>query len=137
MNRRFLTGLAFVLVLLVAVTGVGLVAFNMGLAQGAAQSALLTDGGAAVRSVPYMFYPRPWGFGLGFGGVLVFLLFLFLVFGLARRLMWGGMYHGWRMRGGPWRWGDDPARGTRVPPFFDEWHRQAHAQQPGEQPDKQ
>ncbi len=136
MNRRFMTGLLFVVVLLVAVTGVGLVAFNMGMAQGVAQSVQLSDGGTAVRSVPYMFYPRPWGFGLGFGGVFVFLLFLFLVFGLARRLMWGGAYRGWRMHGGPGRWSDDPAHETRVPPFFEEWHRQAHAQQSPDQTNK-
>lgn len=135
MNRRFITGLLFAVVLLVAVLGVGAVAFNMGLAQGVAQSAQLSDG-APLRTMPYMFYPHPWGFGLGFGGVIVFLLFLFLIFGLARRLMWAGSRGGWGMRGGPGQWSDDPSHGTRVPPFFEEWHRQAHAQQPPDQTNK-
>ena len=89
-----------------------------------------------LRAVPYAFYPRPWGFGLGFGGIFVFLLFLFLVFGLARRLMWGG-YRGWRMHGGPRHWDDETVNSTRVPPFFEEWHRQAHAQKPPEESNQQ
>jgi hypothetical protein len=134
MNRRFVERLLFVIVLLVAVLGVGVLAYNMGLAQGVAQSAQLSDG-APLRTLPYMFFPRLFGFGLG--GVIIGLFGLFLIFGLARRLMWGGSRHGWWMRGGPGGWSDDPIHAAHIPPFFEEWHRQAHANQTPGQSDKQ
>ena len=136
MNRRFGFGLLGVIVLLLVALGVGAVAFNMGLAQGVAQSVQLGDG-APLRAAPYLFYPHAWGFGFGIGGIFIFLLLLFLIFALVRRLFWGGPWGGWGMRGRYGRWNDDPAHETHAPPFFEEWHRQAHAQQPPEQQNKQ
>src|SRR6266508_2793910 len=123
MNRRFGVGILIVIVLALGALGIGVLAFNMGLAQGIAQSAQAGDG-APFNYAPYLFFPRPWGFGFGLFGFILFLLFLFLIFGLVRRLIWGGPL-GWRyMRGGPANWGEGE---RQVPPFFEEWHRRAHA----------
>src|SRR5437762_2113387 len=94
-----------VLVVLVSV-GVGMLAYNAGLARGLASSA--QAGGAAPMVWPgYWFHP----FGFVFP-----LFFLFFWFAAARFLFWGG----------PWRrrWHYAPTQG--VPPMFEEWHRQAH-----------
>jgi hypothetical protein len=87
---------------------VGVVAYNAGLSQGAAQAAA-----AAGNLPPYAYgWHRPWGFGFGFP---IFLLFFWFV--LARGLFWGGPWrrHAWH------RDGD-------VPRSFDDWHRRAHEQ---------
>lgn len=72
-------------VVIVALTIVGLVAYQMGLSQG-----LATTLPAGAAPVPYYAYPH-WGFGPGFGffGFLFALFFLFLIFG-AMRAAWGG-----------------------------------------------
>ena len=105
-RRGWIAALAVVLLSAFA----GIVAYNIGVSHGFAQSA--ADAGDAL---PYGWH-RQWGFGFGFP--FFFLLFWFV---LLRGFWWGG---GW---GGPWRrhgyyypgWHD-------VPPPFDEWHRRAH-----------
>jgi len=112
-------------ILLALATAAGMFGYNLGLARGLALSApALAAPGAAA---PLIIYPYPWHWGWGFGFFPFFgLLWLFLLFGLIRRLAWG--------RGG-WRSGYGGHRGFRVPPEFEEWHRRAHGQQtPGPEP---
>jgi hypothetical protein len=106
-GRRYGWAVALVVVLLSAV--VGIVAYNVGLSHGIAESALASGDGVP----PYAWgWHRPWGFGFGFP-----LLFLFFWIFVMKALFWG-----W---GGPWRhryyagWHGGP-------PSFDEWHRRAH-----------
>ncbi len=128
---RFILGVILTLLLVGLVAGVGFTAYNMGVMQGAVVSGNLTPpvtGGvapAAPYAAPFWFYGpfgfhRPFGFGLV--GCFVPLLFILLVFVLARlvfRPRWG-------MRGGPWMRGDwDPARGD-VPERVKEWHKKLH-----------
>ena len=85
--------------------GVGMLAFNAGLARGLAANT--TAGTAALAWHPFWFHP------FGFVGPLFFLFFWFVI---ARALFWGG----------PWRrrWHDPRYDG--VPPRFEEWHRRMH-----------
>jgi hypothetical protein len=81
-------------------------------------------------AAPLVYYPYPWHWGFGFGLFpFVGLLWLFLIFGLMRRLFWG-----WG--GGRRGWGRYRYFGT-VPPEFEEWHRRAHGHQtPNPEPTK-
>ena len=94
-------------VLLSALTGV--VAYNIGLSHGLAQT--VGAQAAAVPPYPYGWY-RPWGFGFGFP----FLFFALIWFVVLRGLWWGGPR--WRHRYDAGAYG--------VPPAFEQWHRQAH-----------
>ena len=107
-TRRRGWGIVLGVVLLSAVAGI--IAYNIGLSHGLAQTAATQAPG--VPPYGYLAY-RPWGFGFGFP------LFLLIIvwFASLRALRWGG--------GPPWRhryYMD--ARG--IPPAFDEWHRRAH-----------
>jgi hypothetical protein len=91
---------------------VGVAAYNMGLAHGAAQAAAAAAAaGGTLPAFPYA-YPfgwgwyRPWGFGFFFP-----LFFLFFWFVIARAIFWGGR---WRRHGYDYRTG------------LEEWHRRAH-----------
>ena len=129
MNRRIVFGILLALVLIAGAASLGAYVYNMGVAQGLAQSVKLSDlpPGAEFRGYPYyggpFWFHRPFGFG--FFGCFGPLLFLFLIFVLFRGLWWGG------------RWGYGPAWkyghwDKHVPPAFEAWHRQAHSQE-GEQ----
>src|SRR4051794_26484337 len=94
---------------IVACAAVGFIAYDAGLARGAAEA-----GTAATATVPaYPYYAwgwhRPWGFGFGFPLMILFWLVI------SRALFWGGP---WRRR---WYY-----YGHDVPPAFDEMHRRAH-----------
>jgi hypothetical protein len=136
MKGRIFAGLFLVFVLVVGAIGLSAVAFNMGVSQGIAQGAQVmqvpaAEAGNAVRmySGPY-FYPRPFGFGFGLGGILIAGLVLFLIFGLVRRIIWGGAMVGpWAFRRGFGHWGANGAAG--VPPMVEEWHKRMHAQEAG------
>ena len=86
---------------------VGVIAYNIGLSQGAAHAAAASG---ALPPYPYGLY-RPWGFGFGFP--ILFFVFFWLI--VSRAFFWGG----------PWRRRWYHYRGE-VPPSFDEWHRRAH-----------
>jgi len=110
--------LLFAVLLVTAAIGAGMYGYNVGIAQGIAQSAAAAQTGG--QPAPVMFYPRPWGFGFGFFpfAPLLFIVFWILIF---RGLFWRG------------RWGRGYGYGYRcgyggVPPAFDEWHRRAHEQ---------
>src|SRR4051794_32365836 len=92
-------------------TVAAIVAYNVGLSHGIAQSAIAQ--GTAVPPYAYGWY-RPWGFGFGFPA----LFFIFLWFVLLRSLWWGGPWGRHRYYAGP----------HGIHAAFEEWHRQAHGQ---------
>jgi len=116
MNGRFVVRLLLVLALVAGLAILGAGVYQAGFAAG------LVAAEAAVPGV--VAYPA-WGWGPGFGifGLLGFLLFLFLFFGLVRAAFFG---FGGRGRGGhgPGGWGHahwGPPRDA-----FEDWHRRAH-----------
>ncbi len=123
-----------VLVLVAAILGIGVYAYNLGMTQGLAQKLQVTAGQAVP--VPYMHYGRGFfGFGFGLLGCLIPLFLLFLVFGSLRALFWHGPM-GWRhMHRRHWGWRDENGKDVDVPPFFAEWHRRAHGE-PTDKPDQ-
>lgn len=114
MNGRFVLGVLLALVLIAGAIGLGVSAYNAGVAQG-----MLASGKDVVPSIgvaPFPYYYRAFGFHpFGFLSCLFPLLFLFLFFGLIRAFVWRGR---WGMHHRHWDGG--------VPPMFDEWHRKAH-----------
>jgi hypothetical protein len=125
MNRRIVLGVLLALVLAAGAVSLGAYAYNIGVAQGLAQSAKLGDLPPGAEMTPYPYYGGPFWyppFGFRFFGCFGPLLFLFLIFILFRGLWWGGRWgHGPAWKHGHW------AKG--VPPIFEEWHRQAHSQE--------
>lgn len=123
MSGKAIAGTLLVLALLVVVAlGVGVPAYQYGVAQGMADTGKIV---APVAGAPYMYGPFfPYGrFGWGFGplGCLFPLLGFFIVFGLLRMLFWG--------RPRMWRHG---YWSGEAPPVFSEWHRRAHGEPPAE-----
>jgi hypothetical protein len=120
---RILWRVLAALVLVAAILGIGLYAYNLGINQGLAQKVQLPAG--MQTRVPYMHFGYPFfGFGFGLLGCLVPIFLLFLVFGSLRALFWHGRMGGWHMHRRDWDWRNGEAKG--VPPFFAEWHRRAH-----------
>jgi hypothetical protein len=123
-GRAILIGL-LALVLIAGAAGVGVYAYNAGVAQGMVESGKITVVEGGPYAYPYggpFFFHRPF-FGFGFLGCLFPLLFFFLVFGLLRSIFWRGPWgwgRGWGHHHGHGPWGKD------VPPMFEEWHRRAH-----------
>jgi hypothetical protein len=117
MRRRF--SWMFGLVVLAAIALVGVYAYQLGVAQGVAESTRFAAPAAGAPIVAW--WPRPWGFGFGFFPFFPFLFVLFW-FAVLRGLFWRG---GWYGRG---------CGAAGVPPAFDEWHRRAHAQPPAADP---
>jgi hypothetical protein len=128
---RILWRVLIVLVLIAAILGIGVYAYNLGITRGLAQNVQVPAGQAVP--MPYLHYGYPvFGFGFGLLGCLIPLFLLFLIFGSLRALFWHGPM-GWRhMHRRHWGWRDENGKDRDVPPFFDEWHRRAH----GEQEDK-
>jgi hypothetical protein len=104
-DARLLIG---VLLAVAAAAGIGVTAYNAGVAHGLAQGAAAA--GTAGAAAPYVYGWRPWGFGFGFFPFFFLLLWFFAL----RGLFWRG-----------WRGGWGPGDGG-VPPRFEEWHRRAH-----------
>jgi len=107
MNRRVVSIILMALLVLGAIAAVGAYEYRVGLARGLEASGKLPAGPGGWPVWPYPY----WGFHT-FGFVFP-LLFLFLIFGVARRLFW------WGPRGRGYGRRDLPAR-------FEEWHRKAH-----------
>ncbi len=122
MNGRIILGVLLVVVLIVGALGVGAYAYNLGVAQGLAQSDKLPAPPSGTVPYPYYapFFFRPFGYGFGLLGCLFPLLFLFLIFALFRGMLWGGRW-GWRRHH---MIGDHD-----VPPAVEEWHRKMHESQ--------
>ena len=130
---RIFWRIVVVLVLIAAILGIGVYAYNMGMAQGLAQKVQAPALNSAP--LPHMLgYGHPFfGFGFGLLGCLVPLFLLFLVFGSLRFLFWRGAMGMGHMHRRHWDWRAE--NGKDVPPFFAEWHRRAHAA-PQEEPEK-
>jgi hypothetical protein len=130
---RILWRVLVALVLVAAIVGIGAYAYHLGMAQGIAQKIVAPAGQA--DPLPYFYYGHPFfGFGFGAFGCLIPLFLLFVVFGSLRALLWHGPM-GWRhMHRRNWGWHGENDRD--VPPFFDEWHRRAHAKPEDKPEDK-
>src|SRR6266851_4854001 len=106
MNRRVVLGILVVLLLVVGAVAVGGYAYQLGMAQGLANSGKLVapDGTGVAPVVPYYFgapyFYHPFGFGFGFLGCLFPLLGFFLIFALIRGIFWRGGWGGRRGWGG-------------------------------------
>jgi hypothetical protein len=123
MNPRIVLRVLFALVVVAAIVGIGVYAYNLGVAQGLAESGKLATPSAGFAPHSYYggpFFFRPFGFGLA--GCLFPLLFVCLIFALLRGLFW---HKHWGGHHGHW--------GKGVPPMFEEWHRRAHEGQTTDQ----
>ena len=123
MNGRIVLRVLFALVLIVAAVGAGVYVYNLGVAQGLADSGKLVA--PVPGGVPYPYYGgpflfRPLGFGFGFLGCVFPLLFLLLFFGMLRGIVWRGR---WALGGHHGHWDKG------APPMFEEWHRKMHESQ--------
>lgn len=121
------------LVLIAAILGIGLYAYNLGITQGLAQKVLPSEG--VPVQVPYPHFGHPFfGFGFGLLGCLVPLFLLFLVLGSLRVFFWHGPMGWGHMHRRNWDWRNGDGKG--VPPFFAEWHHRAHMQPEDESAEK-
>ena len=119
---RILWRVLVVLVLIAAILGIGMYAYNIGMAQGLAQKVQAVGN----TQMPQLYYGHPFmGFGFGLFGCLVPLFLLFLIFGSLRLVLWHGPMGLDHMHRRHWDWRNED--GKDVPPFFAEWHRRAHA----------
>ncbi len=114
-----------VLVLVAAVAGIAVLAYNAGATHQAAITTQVpsVQGGGAAYPV-YGWWPFPF-FGFGIFGLLA-AFFLFWLFFAALRFVVFGPRFGWRRwhRGyGHWH---DPGSGGDIPPMFVEMHRRMH-----------
>jgi hypothetical protein len=122
MSGGFLRVLA-VLGIIGLLVAIGIGSYNAGVTVG------LADGGAAVASGATVVYQHGpyvghWGWGFGFFGILIWILVIFLVFGLVRAAFGGGRWGGRR------DWGDHPGRYGGPRDYLDDWHRRAHGDGP-------
>jgi hypothetical protein len=119
MTRHIIFRILAGLVLLAAIAGLGLIAYQAGVAHAVATNIQAP----ATETLPYRHFM--WFPGFGVFGVLFAFFLLFLAFGALRRMIWGPrwgmrhMGHGPMGHYGPWSEG--------VPPMFAEMHRRAHA----------
>jgi hypothetical protein len=121
-NRALWRALAIVALAVTVAAGIGIGAYNAGMAQGIAESGRSVAAPSPGTQFVYV-WPRPWGFGFfPFFPIFPFFFILFL-FIVLRGLLWRGPW-----RGGRGRWHNG------VPPAFDEWHRRAHGEQPTSPP---
>ena len=120
------------LVLVAAIAGIAFFAYQAGVAQGSPVTLQAPSGETVPAPYPYPYYGmpfyRPWGFGFGCFGIFFLLFLFFLAMKAFRFAVWGPRW-GWGRHHEPygrgWNGGD-------VPPMFDEWHKQAHREQPEE-----
>ncbi|MGB8213049.1 MAG: hypothetical protein WCE68_05770 [Anaerolineales bacterium] len=122
---RILWRVLVALVLVAAIIGIGVYAYNIGMAQGLAQKVQI-PAGTSIQ-MPYLYYGHPFlGFGFGLFSCLIPLFLLFLVFGSLRAMFWHGPMGMGHMHRRHMGWQGE--NGKDVPPFFAEWHRRAHDQ---------
>jgi hypothetical protein len=129
MNRSIIFRIIMALVLLAALAGIGVFAFNAGVARGVALNLPAPSGSNGAVPLPYPYYGMHYGFpffGFGCFGVLVPLFLLFLVFGAFRAIMWHGPRRWHAMHHGPWGMLPTGEGGSDVPPMVAEWHRRMH-----------
>ncbi len=135
MNGRhfFVGGALLMLIALCLVAGIGMSVYNMGVVRGmyggsgyvAPAPAVPAPAVPPSTTAPYPDYGpvgRHFGWGIfGFIGPIIGIVIFFMILRLIFRPFGWHHYRRWG-GGGPW--------GGGVPPFFDEWHRQAHGQAP-------
>ncbi len=120
MNGHWFVRLVLVVLLVAVMGGFAAYAYNVGIAQGIAQSG--TSIAPAVGVAPFPYYSPAFFFHpFGFLGCLFPLFFVLLFFGLVRGIFGGGR-RGWMHHRG--EMGEKGA-----PPMFEEWHRKMHERQ--------
>jgi hypothetical protein len=133
--RRVIPAIILVVVLAVGAGLIATTAYQAGLS-----AAVTTAAGSGTVVAPvvvpgygYGYGWSPFGFGFGFFGFLGTLLFLFIVFGLLRAILFRGgpgRHGGWGRGGqGGWGrggWGDHGPWESRAHETFDAWHQRAH-----------
>ncbi|MBI5031969.1 MAG: hypothetical protein HZB51_15670 [Chloroflexi bacterium] len=121
MNGRIVLVVFLTVVIVAGAIGIGMYAYNAGIAQGMATSGQVDAPPNNAAPFPYYrpYYFHPFGYGFGFLSCLIPLFIIFVFFGVMRmvfwRARWGGMHHR------HWEGG--------VPPMAEEWHRKLHEQQ--------
>jgi hypothetical protein len=132
-----------VILAVLAVVGIGVVAFNAGVDEGVSRE--LTQSGGTDQAVRVVGgHGHGWGYGRGFGfpfGLILFPLFVIGIVLLVRGAFWRGRWGGPRWGGpggwGPGGWGPGGPGGPGGygPPgpwggqaAFDEYHRRLHEQ---------
>jgi hypothetical protein len=115
MFNRVGTSILVAILVIAALTGIGIYSYNAGLAHGIAQSSQITPGATGSEPMAWHRHYGHWGFFPLFPFFFILLLFVLL-----RGILW---------RGGRWGRGCGYGYGyDHVPPAFEEWHRRAHAQ---------
>jgi hypothetical protein len=128
MRRTMVVGA--VILAIVAVVGIGLAAFNVGLDEGISRQ--LAQSGDTQQVVRVYGHGWGYGYGRGFGFPFGLILFPLLIIGivlLIRGAFWRGRWGGPRWWGpgyGPGGYG--PPGGWGGPRAFDEYHRRLHEQ---------
>jgi hypothetical protein len=143
MNRsivfRIVAALVLLVLLVAGAAGLGFTAYNAGVTQGLAQSGKLAVPPASAVPYPYAVPFFRYGFfgpGLGLFNCLSVLLAIGLIFLVVRGIMfvvfgprhWGRRHWAGYGLGDPSSWHQPWDKG--YPPMFDQWHRQAHSQNP-------
>ena len=113
------------LVLIAAIAGIAVLAYNAGAAHNPAISPAPNAQSGTPAFPVYGWWPFPF-FGFGFFGLLAVFFLFWIVFGALRFIVWGPRF-GWRrmhrMRG---YWGDEGSD-EDIPPRLAEMHRRMHA----------
>lgn len=126
MKRNTIFKIIAAVVLIAAVIGLGVFAYNTRMSQGMPFDPQQFEDGNFPMA-PHMAYGNR---GFHPGGFLAPLLLMLLVFGAIRSLFWGSRRR-WHHMHGFRAMHKGAGYGTceeGVPPMFDEWHRRAHEQ---------
>ena len=137
MNEKIGLRIVSALVLIAALAGIAVFAFQAGVAKGSPITIEAPSGQTAPVPNPYYgygygmpFHGPHFGFGYGFGcfGPLLALFLVFIALKSFRLLFWGPRWGHMGHHRGPWgrHWENG------VPPMFDEWHKKMHGEQPEE-----
>ena len=125
------------LVLIGAIAGIGVLAYNAGIAH---QTAIVATTPTAQTGSPVVVTPFWWPYpllGFGFFGFLAVFFLFWIAFGALRILFWGPRF-GWRRwHRGYGYWGErGPGEDYPIPPMMAELHRRMHAADEGKSADQ-
>ena len=121
---RGFASVLFGLVIVIVLAGIGVGIYDAGVQQGIAQTASVPAG-----TLPYAAYGYGFHGGFGFLGLLFPILFLFLIFGLARAAFRGGRGgwgHGYGRGYGKWGPGGPWMSGSDREAWVADMHRRLH-----------